>query len=271
MGRVSYKTKIERLGCGDVSSINDLVLYYSLMGCNLIAIASLPRQRNAKGAMEMVGELESLVPLVKEEYKSIRRAYYRLKQKGLVDFARILTESPKLTKRGEERLKSLFPKYQKNRTWDGNLYVITYDIPEKHRGLRNQLRKILKKIGCGQFQESVWITPYNPKSILNEFSKSNHLLGNIIVSDFATDDGLVGEEPIPQFLVRVYGLDALNEEYRLFIENVKMKPSWQVNSEYCSLLRQDPQLPFELLPSEWEGDKAYAVLINHYPEFKNLY
>ncbi len=44
--------------------------------------------------------------------------------------------------------------------WDRKWRIILFDIPEKYKNARNALVKILKNMGCFQFQKSVFVHPF---------------------------------------------------------------------------------------------------------------
>ncbi|GIW64729.1 MAG: hypothetical protein KatS3mg092_0662 [Patescibacteria group bacterium] len=48
----------------------------------------------------------------------------------------------------------------KKEKWDGKWFMVFFDVPEIQRIKRDYLRKFLKKIGFYQYQESVYIFPY---------------------------------------------------------------------------------------------------------------
>lgn len=51
-------------------------------------------------------------------------------------------------------------KISKPATWDGKWRIITFDIPEKRKKVREALRFRLKQLGLKEFQKSVFICPY---------------------------------------------------------------------------------------------------------------
>ncbi|MBI3955532.1 hypothetical protein HY338_03740, partial [Candidatus Gottesmanbacteria bacterium] len=168
---------------------------------------------------------------------------------------------PQITAAGRKRLKNMLPFYDKKIIWDGKIYLMTYDIPEIRKKDRELLRHFAKKLGMGMLQESVWITPYNPREVLTDFIKERNLKGAIIVSDIGKD-GAVGDEDLKSLLARVYKLEELNERYLGFISDVKAKklndPVRQ-QFTFLSILGCDPQLPWDLLPADWHGYEAYKV------------
>lgn len=45
--------------------------------------------------------------------------------------------------------------------WDGKWRIIMFDIPEKHKGIRDYLASHMKQVGFKQFQKSVFVFPYS--------------------------------------------------------------------------------------------------------------
>ena len=111
-------------------------------------------------------------------------------------------------------------------------------------------------------QESVWLTPYDPNDILREFTKERKLKGSIIVSDLGKD-GSIGEEDIKDLVRRIYKLNEINKEYKEFLEKFAGTQTipLQTPFAYWKILKNDPQLPFELLPGDWLGERAYQLFL----------
>ncbi len=198
------------------------------------------------------------------DYQTIKRALHRLKNKGLIQYTRETITHPQITKQGLKRLKSTIPFYDKKRTWDGKIYLVTYDIPEEQKKDREMLRYYLKKIGCGKLQNSVWVTPYNPRIVLENFVGQNDLKGAVIISAVGDKEN-VGEETLAELVARVYDLDELHWQYLQFnkkyyrYKKFEPKMKQQVVFDFLSILKDDPQLPFSLLPSDWAGKEAYQI------------
>lgn len=164
---------------------------------------------------------------------------------------------PKITEEGKRRLSSVIPRYDEVRIWDGRMHIITYDIPEKQSDDRYELREFLRRIGCGRLQDSVWITPYNPIDTIRSFIQDRSLGGTIIISDMGSD-GSIGEEDLRGLIVRIYDLERINKQYEEWFSDMEEQDidHWSI-IRYLSILKLDPQLPFELLPPWWKGDQAY--------------
>ena len=262
MGKIAFEDKVKRLSSGNVNNLSDFLLLTTIFGLETFGAVATPRMRTARGVYQLFEDLDDVPDSAKRDYEELRRFYYRLRQKGLVNYAKHSLTSIEITARGQRKLADLFVRYQKKRPWDGNIYVITYDIPEKKRRTRDQLRLVLKKTNCVQLHKSVWITPYNPHRLLGDFAKRNHVRDCIIISDLATDDGVVGEETISQLIERIYHLYSINESYKRLAQKMRLKTAVPMDLylEYVGILRDDPQLPFPLLPDYWQGDVVYHQL-----------
>ena len=253
MKRKKTRELVLKASEGLLSTVTNLLLFqFFLLG------SSLGKGKTSRGAYRAINEASR--SLEDFNYQTLKRAAAYLKRKGLL---RTLKE-PQITAAGIKRLKNSIPVYQKKRPWDGSVYLVTYDIPENERSVRNQLRELLKKIGAGYLQASVWITPYNPEKILQEFHQEKNKRGEIIVSCIGKD-GYIGEQSLKKLVGKVYNLEKINDRYRDFLArfdkkgNIKGIHKRETAVDYLCILRDDPQLPWELLPEDWQGDKAYEL------------
>lgn len=188
-----------------------------------------------------------------------RRAVGYLKKKGMVAYSRGGSD-PRITRAGKRRLATLLPSYDQVRHWDQKLYLVVYDIPEKKKVARETLRDYLKKIGCGMLQNSVWITPYDPREVLRKFVFRWGLVGQVLIGDLGRGNR-IGGESWEELLDRVYSLSALNRRYQRFLTKYSKEKeplSW-IAIDFLAVLGDDPQLPFVLLPKNWLGGKAYTL------------
>lgn len=195
-------------------------------------------------------------------YESIKRALYTLGKQGLTKTSgRGDHLHAEITKKGKERLKARVPFYDEKRVWDGKIYLVTYDVVEERKSDREVLREHLKKIGCGMLQKSVWLTVYDPSDVLREFIKSRGLTGSVLVSRLGKDGG-VGQKGVGELVAEVYDLEELNDRYRKYLNQYSGKKKFSKSAaifDFLSILRDDPQLPFKLLPDDWAGAHAYKV------------
>ncbi|MBI5620025.1 hypothetical protein HY950_03630 [Candidatus Gottesmanbacteria bacterium] len=194
-------------------------------------------------------------------YDTIKRGIAEARRRGLLRKGRKGRRAwPQITEAGKKRLTGALPQYDEKRVWDKRMHMITYDIPEKLRDDRDMLRAYLRRIGCGLFQDSVWITPYNPIDLVRSFITEQKLGGTIVVSDIGKD-GSIGDEDLLELVTRIYKLEELNSRYEEWIREVRKTrvDHWMIMC-YFSILQDDPQLPFNLLPKWWKGNNAYQMV-----------
>src|SRR3989338_6698599 len=124
-------------------------------GAGLLSMAVVAP--NAIGALSKLGILTS----GKRRKEIINQARDRLLKRGFL--ARNREGYLSLTARGEtlfRRLELGNYKLKKPRRWDGKWRILTFDIPEHRRSVRNRLRATLSALGFKRLQDSVWIYPY---------------------------------------------------------------------------------------------------------------
>jgi len=253
MGKKSIVTKISY---GIFGSIVDLLIWQvALLGASV-------GKTGSRGVYEAFREADDFLEEV--NHKTLASAWYQLTKKRLVTYKkRNNLYSPQITEFGRKRLLQKVPYYHTNRPWDKKIYLVTYDIPEVAHKKRDIFRFFLIDIGCRLLAESTWLTPYNPRELINDYIRKNSIPGTIIVSDIGQDGG-VGETNIEDLLVRLYSLEKINDRYQEFMDRVSEKntPTRELIFEYLAILKGDPQLPFDLLPNDWLGSKAYLVYQN---------
>ena len=142
---------------------------------------------NALGAMMKLG----LVP-TKRQKEFINSSRSRLLQKGLLasqdGFLR-------LTPKGEKVLRALEVRdfhLQKPKRWDGKWRVLIFDVPEKRKKTREQIRQALLQIGFVRLQDSVWIYPYDCEDIMTLLKADFHIGKDVLylVVDVLENDKL---------------------------------------------------------------------------------
>lgn len=203
-------------------------------------------------------------PAIKETDKFLEEINYRTIKNAIISAKKQLfmktihrNAPAQITEAGRSRLRAIIPVYDQKRVWDGRLHLVTYDIPEKKRKDRNALRTRLIRLGCAKLQESVWLTPYDPIDSLRDLIRESGLDGTVIVSNLGTNAS-VGEEDVLSLLIRIYDLEALNTRYKSWLSRFSSGAIDQYAIIlYLSILKDDPQLPFALLPKWWKGDRAY--------------
>jgi DNA-binding transcriptional regulator PaaX len=116
---------------------------------------------NAIGAMGRLGLLPS-----KRQKEIIEKSSARLVKRGLLEYQ---GSKLRLTPKGEAALR-MFElhsyRLKRPKRWDGKWRVLAFDIPEKRKKVREQVRRTLVSIGFIRLQDSVWVYPYNCEDLI---------------------------------------------------------------------------------------------------------
>lgn len=115
----------------------------------------------------------------------------------------------RLTTLGREHVQREFPIMSLTKKWNKKWIIVIFDIEEASRKQRNRLRHMLKNVGFGMLQQSVWITPLPIGQDMKEFISHQGFSDRAFVLEVS--HVLLGD---PKFLAqRVWGMDRLEEEY----------------------------------------------------------
>ncbi len=226
---------------------------------NLYLLFSLGTVKTMGDADRVVEEVHGMLDTV--NYQTVKQTIYQLTKRGLVARrAKYDRTTLAITKLGRQRIEELIPTYKTDRPWDGHIYLVSYDIPKQHNSSRDMLREYIRRTGGALLQESLWINPYNPSLLLKEFVDDHEIPGTVLVSKLGSD-GTIGEERLPDLIVRVYKLENLAERYEEFLETYKQPPAGipktKITIDYLAILKDDPQLPFPLLPKDFPAQAAW--------------
>ena len=184
-------------------------------------------------------------------------------KEGLIEKA-AAENTYKLTLKGFEELSLNFPlfRYLKN-TWDGKWRIISYEIPEKKREIRDRLRREMQGWGLGPWHRSFWLTPHPIIEILKG-----------LVSQKEEEKYIQAFEGVPVFgdreilIEKVWGKSNLDKAYRelfkkwhdiLSGQEEKTDKFRKIVSEYVTILRSDPGLPKELVGESWIGFEGWNI------------
>ncbi|EFM11535.1 putative transcriptional regulator, PaaX family [Paenibacillus curdlanolyticus YK9] len=205
--------------------------------------------------------------------QSIRNALFNLKKEGYVDSPTRSYYS--ILPRGHEFIRSINQKPSfYNKEWDGSWYVLLFEIPEKDRQVRNQLRTQIRQIGFGSLYHSVYVSPWDYTSEVDQLSSKLQMDGrlSLLKGKFVMGD------MISERVKEIWPLDEINEVYvakRQWFRNEFIPSAEPLNTKsdeelfvyfltlgelIAELSLTDPMLPKQLLPEDWEGDKVFAEL-----------
>lgn len=251
MKRKDITTIIGKVSDGLLGTVTDMLLLTMYISVTSTTVKTMYQGfRASEEAHRMLDEIN---------YQTLKSVMYKMIAKGLLKrVTKAGREELSITKFGRERLESIIPTYHTNRPWDEHLYLISYDVPTQSNKSRNLLREYIRRTGGALLQESLWINPYNPTQILEDFVTEHNIPGSILVSKLGKD-GSIGDEKLSDLISRVYRLDDLAERYEAFLHAyTKRGPVVDAAVAYLSILKDDPQLPFPLEPDDFPSARAYA-------------
>ncbi len=170
-----------------------------------------------------------------------------------------------LTEKGFLSLCLEFPffRFLRNK-WDGRWRIISYEIPEAKREIRDRLRREMQGWGLGPWHRSFWLTPHPIIESLRELVAQKE--EEKYIQSFESSH-VYGDRNI--LIEKVWAKVALDKDYRelfkkwhsiLSLEGgEKLEKFKKVIEYYVDMLRVDPGLPAELLGQNWIGFEAYNI------------
>lgn len=174
------------------------------------------------------------------------------------------SQSYRLTKKGFQALCLEFPFFRfLKEEWDGLWRVISYEIPEKKREIRDRLRREMRGWGLGPWHRSFWLTPHPIIIDLRNliFGKEEEKYFQAFESTHVFGD-------LNILVEKVWKKSELEKKYReLFKKWHEILSAQKTNEEklidiissYVELLRLDPGLPEGLIGKKWIGLEAYQI------------
>ena len=170
----------------------------------------------------------------------------------------------KLTDKGFIELCLEFPFFRfLKEKWDGKWRIISYEIPEKKREIRDRLRREMEGWGLGPWHRSFWLTPHPIISTLRGLTAQKE--EEKYIQAFEADHSF-GDRDI--LIEKVWRKTALDKSYRELFKkwheilssgDEKTDKLKKVIGEYVNLLRQDPGLPKELIGDSWIGFEGWNI------------
>ena len=184
MGKLEEKSK-RKARRGEIQKlILESVKLSGILSVGLVA-------PNVLKAMNKLGLIQN-----KRQGEIVGTLASRLTKKGLLKFNGKYYE---LTEEGKKKLRQLELRgYRlvRPRKWDKKWRVVIFDIPEKKKKARDQIRNLFMSAGFTRLQDSVWVYPYDCEDIIgllkNDFEVGKNVL-YLIVDEIENDQYLIKE------------------------------------------------------------------------------
>lgn len=172
--------------------------------------------------------------------------------------------SYRLTELGFRDLCVKFPYFRfLKEKWDGKWRILSYEIPEKKRELRDRLRREVAGWGLGPWHRSFWLTPHpiieNLRALVSQKEEEKYIQAFEAAYVFGDREILVE---------KVWQKSSLDNKYRalfkkwhdtLSSEQDKVNKFTLVVNEYVNILKEDPGLPSDILGESWIGFEAFKI------------
>jgi DNA-binding transcriptional regulator PaaX len=204
-------------------------------------------------------------------HDNFRRAVSRAQRRQYIEKRADAAGRPQwvLTKAGQARAIKTFPLLKlANRPWQGWWLVVTFDIPEIARKIRDSIRRQLTAIGFVQWQKSVYISPHDIADDLAQVIRNNHLEDKVI--PMISKRILAGNDW--EFARRIFHIDEIEKRYRHVTELLVNPPKSKYPREflrrqfsrYTQVLHDDPLLPVGLAPKSGYGREAALAALHSF-------
>lgn len=192
----------------------------------------------------------------------------RLRKNGLIATTRIDGSLPnlRLTPKAQSNLPDyLTPRKYWDKKWNKWWYILMFDVPEKERAYRDNLRNFLKNKRCGCLQKSVWVTPQDIRPDYDDLNRAAAVDSVAFLFEARTVLGFGNQSVITE----AWNFKRINQLQELYIQfakdNLKRLTESDVtedellqllrmdNLAYAQAMSTDPLLPKELHPADYVG------------------
>lgn len=188
-----------------------------------------------------------------------RRVFYSTVSRMIKDGLIVVENSVvKISEKGKSFLAKNFPQlFLKNGKWDGNWRIIVFNIKETERFKRDKLRNYLMRIKFVPISDGVWVSALKYIPSLPE--------GTLYI------EGKLQKQDADGVLKKL-NIFEINKLYQSLYDDLKKAEDLHGYDKICSLKSRfleimafDPQLPPELLPNDWMGEKVKRKIASlHY-------
>lgn len=234
-----------------------------------------------RGGTVWLGSLITLLTPLGLNQRLVRTSVFRLSKEGWLTAEQIGRRSYySLTRSGWRSFEKAYQRVyaEPHQDWTGEwTLVLTSLIPN---GAREALRRELGQLGFGNIAPGVMAHPMPPRDAFTATLQDLGVQDELIVMK-ARNEGLASSRPLNRLVRTCWNLEQLIMDYQQFLQ--RFRPVWralksakQLDPQQCFLVRtllihqvrrlllRDPQLPDEVLPSNWNGAAARLLSRNLY-------
>ena len=234
-----------------------------------------------RGGSVWLGSLIRVLDAFGVNQRLVRTSVFRLSQDGWYSATQVGRRSYySLTETGRRRFESATRRIYRPPLdgWDESWSMVILSGGNGER--REQLRKELAWLGYGAFNAGVMVHPAPDLEASNAVLRDLQAETEVVQMD-ARVTARNSPRKLDALVRQCWHLDALESKYKEFLQRfrpvyratraarrIDEKCALQVRTllihEYRKVLLRDPQLPVELLPSNWAGTASYQLCRNLY-------
>jgi len=154
--------------------------------------------------------------------------------------------------------------------WDGRVVFVLARVPESDRSTRHLLRSRLGWAGFGSPAPGVWISTHTERidEVESLLAQANVDDGRIFVAEHA------GGADLASMVRQAWDLDAVEAEYEEFLAAFAASSTRDPLTRVVELVHAwrrfpsiDPDLPGELLPRRWSGERAAELFTKRHAKW----
>ncbi len=204
-----------------------------------------------------------------------REAQYRLRRAGWIAYRRNKGRDPVLLPAPEKSWDLLPPALRPgkrwNRRWRGTWWLLSYDVPERNRGYRRNLARLVTELGMGRLQESLFVSPDDIRPAFQDMVEAAGANNYAVLFEARTVLGQKDSEVARQ----AWKMDRLRERQSRFVETATPVLKGVKSNEfdatalrelrneafaaYVEVMSSDPLLPRALWPDGYLGERAFQL------------
>ena len=209
---------------------------------------------------------------MREDDRAYRSALCRLRKEGVVVAYRGRAKGHSVhVSDSYEPEDILRPERLWRQRWGGIWSVLIYDIPESDRGMRDHLRRYLKRLRMGCLQKSVWVSPRDIRPEYDDWVQSVRVDFQSFLFEARTVLGRASDD----IVLRAWDWRGISERHRWFLDQTaavmeRLAGASPTADEIVTLAREelcayrfamdgDPLLPSSLWPDGYAGRKVLRL------------
>jgi phenylacetic acid degradation operon negative regulatory protein len=200
--------------------------------------------------------------------RSVTGGWLRSERHGRRSRAHLTEGAAEMLRTGAERIYSFGEPWE----WNGRWLLVVLRVPEDRRDVRHRMRTRLAWAGFGSIGGGLWITPHVERE-----AEVRAMDGAELVS-FRAELGAIGDPA--RLVADAWDLDAVATTYRDFIARFGRLRARSPEATFAAqtmLVHEwrrfpflDPDLPAEMLPKAWPGERAHEVFSERHAQWHGV-